>query len=123
MSINALRCDFCKEPILCSEETVKSDDSEGTIVACQYCMSKMKRRINNRDFTLDSINENAIQNLVNDLSKERTVILITHRLSSHAQVDRILMMSEGKCQDILSDNSDDSEVKVTEIMHRSKDCK
>ncbi len=62
---------------------------------------------------LDSINENAIQNLVNDLSKERTVILITHRLSSHAQVDRIFLMSEGKCQDILSDNLDDSEQYVS----------
>jgi ATP-binding cassette subfamily C protein len=43
---------------------------------------------------LDSINEHAIQLLLNDLSKEKTVILVTHRLPSIARVDCVYKMDE-----------------------------
>jgi ATP-binding cassette subfamily C protein len=43
---------------------------------------------------LDSINEHAIQSLLNELSEEKTVILVTHRLPSNARVDVVYRMDE-----------------------------
>lgn len=45
---------------------------------------------------LDSYNENAIQETLNKIAEDKTVIIVTHRLSLLANVDRAYRMSDGK---------------------------
>jgi ATP-binding cassette subfamily B protein len=45
---------------------------------------------------LDSITENDIQEAINDISVGRTTLIIAHRLSTLADMDRILVFKEGK---------------------------
>ena len=48
---------------------------------------------------LDSFNENAIQETLNKISRDRTVIIVTHRLSLLANVDKAYRLQEGKLSD------------------------
>ncbi|BBL34619.1 putative multidrug export ATP-bindingpermease [Nitrosomonas stercoris] len=52
--------------------------------------------------SLDSITEQAIQNSLNTLMKNKTVIVVAHRLSTIAHLDRILVFSQGR---IIEDGS------------------
>lgn len=45
---------------------------------------------------LDSISENLIQEAINTFSRNRTVIVVAHRLSTIEQVDRIIVLKEGQ---------------------------
>src|SRR5260363_45231 len=45
---------------------------------------------------LDSITEKAIQNSLADLMQGRTAIVIAHRLSTLAKMDRLLVLQNGK---------------------------
>jgi ATP-binding cassette subfamily B protein len=45
---------------------------------------------------LDSITEGEIQQSLSDLMQERTVLVIAHRLSTLASMDRILVFEHGK---------------------------
>jgi ATP-binding cassette, subfamily B, bacterial MsbA len=45
---------------------------------------------------LDSISENLIQEALNALSQDRTVIVIAHRLSTVEQADQIIVLKEGQ---------------------------
>jgi len=44
---------------------------------------------------LDSINENAIMNSINKLKRKKTIIIISHRISTLAQCDTIYEMEDG----------------------------
>jgi ABC-type multidrug transport system fused ATPase/permease subunit len=44
---------------------------------------------------LDSASEAEVQNAIDELAKDRTVICIAHRLSTLKQMDRIIVLSEG----------------------------
>ncbi len=46
--------------------------------------------------SLDTESESAVQEALTRLMKDRTVIMITHRLSAVSDVDRIIVMSQGK---------------------------
>lgn len=46
--------------------------------------------------SLDSITEKAIQNTLDDAMKGKTVIVVAHRLSTIAHLDRILVFDEGR---------------------------
>ncbi len=46
--------------------------------------------------SLDSQNEIIIREVINNLSKERTVIIISHRLSTIKKCDKIIVLTEGK---------------------------
>lgn len=46
--------------------------------------------------SLDSQNEFIIREIINDLSKERTVIIISHRLSTIKNCDKIVVLADGK---------------------------
>lgn len=52
--------------------------------------------------SLDSITEQAIQNSLNTLMQNKTVIVVAHRLSTIAHLDRILVFSQGR---IIEDGS------------------
>ena len=45
---------------------------------------------------LDSISEEAVQNAINEISKEHTVIIIAHRLSTIANADKIIVLEDGQ---------------------------
>ena len=45
---------------------------------------------------LDSISEQAIQDSINKLAEERSVLVIAHRLSTIKQADQIIVMDEGR---------------------------
>ena len=46
--------------------------------------------------SLDSQNETAVQNALDEVSKNRTTFVIAHRLATVAKADRILVLSDGK---------------------------
>lgn len=52
--------------------------------------------------SLDSITEQAIQNSLAALMKNKTVIVVAHRLSTIAHLDRILVFNRGR---IIEDGS------------------
>ncbi|HRN83035.1 MAG TPA: ABC transporter ATP-binding protein, partial [Nitrosomonas europaea] len=52
--------------------------------------------------SLDSITEQAIQNSLSALMKNKTVIVVAHRLSTIAHLDRILVFNRGR---IIEDGS------------------
>ena len=54
---------------------------------------------------LDSASEGEVQNAIDELAKDRTVICIAHRLSTLQQMDRIIVLAEGA---IVEDGSFDS---------------
>lgn len=54
---------------------------------------------------LDSASESEVQNAIDELAKDRTVICIAHRLSTLQQMDRIIVLAEGA---IVEDGSFDS---------------
>ena len=45
---------------------------------------------------LDSISEEAVQNAINEISKEHTVIIIAHRLSTISNADKIIVLEDGQ---------------------------
>ena len=45
---------------------------------------------------VDNLNEQAIQKSLNNLMKNRTVLVIAHRLSTVKNADQIIVMDEGK---------------------------
>ncbi|OGL50863.1 MAG: thiol reductant ABC exporter subunit CydC [Candidatus Schekmanbacteria bacterium RIFCSPHIGHO2_02_FULL_38_11] len=49
---------------------------------------------------LDSFNENAIQETLNNVSKDKTVIIVTHRLSLLANVDKAYRLVDGKLVEV-----------------------
>jgi len=51
---------------------------------------------------LDTINEGIIQETLNNVFKDKTVIIVAHRLSTIAKVDSIYYLNYGKCQNIES---------------------
>ena len=46
--------------------------------------------------SLDSVTEQAIQETLNEVMKEKTVIVVAHRLSTIAHLDRILVFDQGQ---------------------------
>jgi ATP-binding cassette subfamily C protein len=64
---------------------------------------------------LDSLNENAIQDTLNKMAEAKTVVLVTHRLSSLARVDKVYLMEASQCQDIQSN----PEVPLGDRSHRA----
>ena len=50
--------------------------------------------------SLDSESEHLIQNAIENLMRERTVLMIAHRLSSIVHADKIVVMEKGGIQDI-----------------------
>lgn len=61
--------------------------------------------------SIDVKNEMEIQNSINKLIENKTVIVISHRLKSIENVDKIIVLSDGKL---------DSEGKHTELMEKSE---
>lgn len=53
---------------------------------------------------LDSYNENAIQETLNEITKDKTVIIVTHRLSLLANVDKAYRMENGKLTEFNIEN-------------------
>ncbi len=53
---------------------------------------------------LDSYNENAIQETLNRISRDKTVIIVTHRLSLLANVDKAYRLSQGKLSEFSLEN-------------------
>lgn len=49
---------------------------------------------------LDTLNESAIQETLNKISKEKTVIFVTHRLSLIANVDKIYHLNQGQLTEV-----------------------
>lgn len=49
---------------------------------------------------LDALSENVVQETLNNIAKDRTVIIVTHRLSPIADVDNICVLNKGQCQKI-----------------------
>jgi ABC-type multidrug transport system fused ATPase/permease subunit len=45
---------------------------------------------------LDSISEAAVQQAIEEVSKDHTVIIIAHRLSTIANADKIVVMEDGR---------------------------
>ncbi len=45
---------------------------------------------------LDSISEEAVQNAINEISRDHTVIVIAHRLSTIVNADKILVLEDGR---------------------------
>lgn len=45
---------------------------------------------------LDSLSEEAVQNAINEISKDHTVIIIAHRLSTIANADKIIVLENGQ---------------------------
>lgn len=58
--------------------------------------------------SLDSITEQAIQDTLTDVMQDKTVIVVAHRLSTVAQLDRILFFDNGK---IIEDGTHDELLK------------
>lgn len=58
---------------------------------------------------LDSESEHAIQSALEDIMEDKTVIAIAHRLSTLRQMDRILVMENGK---IIEDGTHDDLIKI-----------
>ena len=48
---------------------------------------------------LDSLSEHYIQLALEDLLKDKTVLVIAHRLATIKKLDRILVISEGEIQE------------------------
>lgn len=46
--------------------------------------------------SLDSVSENLIQEALDKLMKERTTIVIAHRLSTVVKMDRIIVIDKGR---------------------------
>ena len=46
--------------------------------------------------SVDSVSENIIQSAINKIMKDRTTIIIAHRLTTIVGVDKILVFSDGK---------------------------
>ncbi len=46
--------------------------------------------------SLDSVTERAIQETLSDLMRNRTVLVVAHRLSTIAHLDRILVFNDGR---------------------------
>tara|TARA_B100000749_G_scaffold280455_1_gene276714 strand:- start:148493 stop:150235 length:1743 start_codon:yes stop_codon:yes gene_type:complete len=58
--------------------------------------------------SLDSITEKAIQNTLDTIMKDKTVIVVAHRLSTISHLDRILVFNEGR---IIEDGSHETLLK------------
>jgi subfamily B ATP-binding cassette protein MsbA len=52
---------------------------------------------------LDAPSENVVQETLNNIAKDRTVIIVTHRLSPIANIDNIYLLNKGQCQKTQSD--------------------
>ncbi len=49
---------------------------------------------------LDTLNESAIQETLNKISKEKTVVFVTHRLSLIANVDKVYHLNQGQLSEV-----------------------
>jgi ATP-binding cassette subfamily B protein len=65
--------------------------------------------------SLDSLTERAIQDVLDDAMVDKTVIVVAHRLSTIAHLDRILVFSEGR---IVEDGSHTELLKHNDGLYR-----
>ena len=68
-------------------------------IARSLCMNPNIMLFDEPTSNLDSYNENAIQETLNKISKDKTVIIVTHRLSLLANVDKAYQLKDGKLWD------------------------
>lgn len=49
---------------------------------------------------LDTVSEKAIQDAINDMTKDKTTFIVAHRLSTIRNADRIAVLKQGKCVEL-----------------------
>ena len=88
--LKAFKLDWASAVLACPEDNNSGSRSRGHLVGPQFLI------LDEATSNLDSIAEHAIQRAMATFGRDRTMVVIAHRLATIKRADNILVLDEGR---------------------------